>query len=238
MSEEAASGIRIRRLTKTYGRIRALHQINLDIQTNDFLTIVGANGAGKSTLLGIIAGLIRPSRGQVLLDGQDMMQDRDEMVGYKIGVLADHAYLYEELTVYENLQFYGRLYDVRSLNDKIESLLERVGMISRSKSMVKTLSRGMRQRVALARAMVHDPPVLLLDEPYVGLDQGGMDMLQMFLTDQPRTVLLVTHDLPRGLEVSDRIAIMSRGRMVYEATSTDLSFDAFDQVYRKFAVMM
>ena len=160
------------------------------------------------------------------------------MVGYKIGVLADHAYLYEELTVYENLQFYGRLYDVRSLNDKIESLLERVGMISRSKSMVKTLSRGMRQRVALARAMVHDPPVLLLDEPYVGLDQGGMDMLQMFLTDQPRTVLLVTHDLPRGLEVSDRIAIMSRGRMVYEATSTDLSFDAFDQVYRKFAVMM
>ena len=86
--------------------------------------------------------------------------------------------------------------------------------------------------------MVHDPPVLLLDEPYVGLDQGGMDMLQMFLTDQPRTVLLVTHDLPRGLEVSDRIAIMSRGRMVYEATSTDLSFDAFDQVYRKFAVMM
>lgn len=236
MSEEETSSIRIRQLTKNYGRFRALHQINLDVKPHDFLTIFGANGAGKSTLLGIIAGLIRPTRGEMLLDGQDMTQDRDETVGHKIGVLSFHAYLYEELTVYENLQFYSKLYDVSSAHDKIESLLERVGMISRSKSLVKTLSRGMRQRIALARAMLHDPPILLLDEPYVGLDQGAMDMLQAFLTEQPRTVLLVTHDLPRGLEVSDRIAIMSRGRIVYEASSSDLSFDGFNQVYRNYAV--
>lgn len=236
MSDDASSGIRIRRLTKSYGRFRALHQVDLDIRTHDFLTVFGANGAGKSTLLGIIAGLIRPTRGQVFLDGQDMVEDRDEDVGHKIGVLSHHAYLYEELTIHENLLFYSKLYDIPEPDERIGALLERVGMDGRAKSLVKTLSRGMRQRVALARAMLHDPPVLLLDEPYVGLDQSAMDMLQQFLTEQPRTVLLVTHDLPRGLEVSGRAIIMSRGRIAYEAAGDDLAFDAFNQVYRKYAV--
>ena len=233
MSEPESRDIRIQELTKIYGRTRAINRVNMDVRDGEFLTIVGPNGAGKSTLLGIIAGLIRPSRGNVWLDGVDLVTERDEINGRKIGVLSYHSYLYDELTINENLRFYGALYDVDHLDQKIPVLLERVGMATRSNSMVKTLSRGMSQRVALARVMLHDPPILLLDEPYVGLDQEAMAMLQEFLFEKKRTVLLVTHDLNRGLEVSERIVIMDRGRVMCDTPSNGMSPEAFDTLYRQ-----
>jgi heme exporter protein A len=233
MSEAPGCGIRIQQLTKTYGRMKALNRVDLDIQEGEYITIVGPNGAGKSTLLGIIAGLIRPTRGQVWVDGQDAVQDRDEGIGRKIGVLSYHAYLYDELSVEENLRFYGALYDVARPDETIAALLSRVGMSSRAHSLVKTLSRGMRQRVALARALLHDPPVLLLDEPYVGLDQEAIGMLQAFLSARRRTVLLVTHDLHRGLEVADRLVIMTAGRIAWAAPGKGLTLSEFERLYRQ-----
>lgn len=231
-----APGISVRQLTKTYGRFRALHRVDLEVAPGSFLALFGPNGAGKSTLLGIIAGLVRPSRGQVFLDGEEITKDRDENLGKRIGALSYQTYLYDELTVLENLRFYGRLFGVEDREERIESLLSTVGMESRSGSPVRTLSRGMRQRVALARALLHDPDILLLDEPYSGLDQDAMVMLKTVLTARNKTILLVTHDLVRGLESADRVAILNHGRLVFEAETSELSTSDFEQTYRDHAV--
>jgi heme exporter protein A len=233
MDENGANDIiKIKKLTKTYGRSRALDRIDLRVGRGEFLTIAGPNGAGKSTLLGIIAGLIRPTRGEVLLDDVDAVKDRDDGLARKIGVLSFHSFLYSDLTVLENLRFYAKLYDIEDAEGRSDELLQRLGMSKRSHSLTKTLSRGMKQRVALARTLLHDPPVLLLDEPYVGLDQGAMELLQLFLSEKQRTILLVTHDLNRGLEVADRIVIVDRGRIVYDEPKNGLTLQAFDDIYR------
>ena len=236
MGDLSAPGISIRQLTKTYGRFRALHRVDMEVAPGSFLALFGPNGAGKSTLLGIIAGLVRPSRGQVLLDGDVITGDRDESLGERIGVLSYQTYLYDELTVRENLRFYGKLYGIKNSEERIEELLRTVGMDARAGSPVRTLSRGMRQRVALARALLHDPDVLLLDEPYSGLDQDALVMLKTILTARNKTILLVTHDLARGLESADRVAILNRGRLVFEAGTRDLSRIDFEQAYRDHAV--
>lgn len=231
-----APGISVRQLTKSYGRFRALHRVDMDVAPGSFLALFGPNGAGKSTLLGIIAGLVRPSRGQVFLDGEEITKDRDENLGKRIGALSYQTYLYDELTVLENLRFYGRLFGVENREERIGSLLHTVGMEARSGSPVRTLSRGMRQRVALARALLHDPDILLLDEPYSGLDQDAMIMLRTVLTARNKTILLVTHDLVRGLESADRVAILNHGRLVFEAEASELSASDFEQTYRDHAV--
>ncbi|MXX03964.1 MAG: heme ABC exporter ATP-binding protein CcmA [Gemmatimonadetes bacterium] len=236
MGDRSAPGISIRQLTKSYGRFRALHRVDMDVAPGSFLALFGPNGAGKSTLLGIIAGLVRPSRGEVFLDGEEITKDRDEDLGKRIGVLSFQTYLYDELTVLENLRFYGRLFGVENREERIGSLLSTVGMEARSGSPVRTLSRGMRQRVALARALLHDPDILLLDEPYSGLDQDAMVMLKTVLATRNKTVLLVTHDLVRGLESADRVAILNHGRLVFEAEASQLSTSDFEQTYRDHAV--
>ena len=235
MVDRSAPGISIRQLTKSYGRFRALNRVDMDVAPGSFLALFGPNGAGKSTLLGIIAGLVRPSRGQVFLDGDEITKDRDESLGRRIGVLSGQTYLYDELTVLENLRFYGNLYDVDNRRERIEELLHTVGMEGRSGSPVRTLSRGMRQRVALARALLHDPAVLLLDEPYSGLDQEALVMLKTILAARDRTILLVTHDLVRGLEAADRVAILNRGRLVFKAEASGLSPVELEQTYRDYA---
>ncbi|MDE2847869.1 MAG: heme ABC exporter ATP-binding protein CcmA, partial [Gemmatimonadota bacterium] len=219
-STPGGPGISVRQLTKTYGRFRALHRVDMDVAPGSFLALFGPNGAGKSTLLGIIAGLVRPSRGEVFLDGEEITKDRDEHLGKRIGALSYQTYLYDELTVLENLRFYGRLFGVENREERIGSLLSTVGMEARSASLVRTLSRGMRQRVALARSLLHDPDILLLDEPYSGLDQDAMVMLKTVLTARNKTILLVTHDLVRGLESADRVAILNHGRLVFEAETS------------------
>ena len=236
MADRSAPGISIRQLTKTYGRFRALHRVDLEVAPGSFLALFGPNGAGKSTLLGIIAGLVRPSRGQVLLDGDEITKDRDESIGKRIGVLSYDSYLYDELTVRENLRFYGKLYGIDNCAERTEELLRTVGMDGRAESPVRTLSRGMRQRVALARALLHDPDILLLDEPYSGLDQDALVMLKTILSARKKTVLLVTHDLIRGLESADRVAILNRGHLVFEAETRGLSTAGFEQIYRDHAL--
>lgn len=231
--EDPSAIIRIKRLTKTYGRVRALDRVDLEIHRGEFLTIVGPNGAGKSTLLGVIAGLIRPTRGEIKLDGVDAIQDRDDGLARKIGVLSNRSYLYNDLTVFENLTFYATLYDLEGSEQTIRVLLDRVGMADQADSLMKTLSRGMKQRIALARTMLHDPPILLLDEPYVGLDQDAVTMLQDFLSEKQRTILLVTHNLNRGLEIANRLVIIDRGRIAYNEPKNGLTVPAFDDIYRQ-----
>ena len=236
MHNPCAPVISVRKLTKNYGRFRALHRVDLDISRGTFVALFGPNGAGKSTLLSIISGLVRPSQGIVMVDGVDISQHSDGFRGQHIGVLSFNTYLYDEMTVMENLRFYGDLYQIKNPKDRIEELLNTVGMESRSGSPVGTLSQGMRQRVALARSLLHDPDILLLDEPYSGLDQDALIMLKMVLAERNKTGLLVTHDLPRGLESADRVAILNRGRLVFDAGTADLAIDEFEQTYRNHAL--
>lgn len=210
-----------RGLVRKYGNSRALNRLNLAVPWDQRLAIVGANGAGKSTFLRILATLIRPTSGEVLVGGL-ALPDQAAAVRRHVGLVAHHTLLYDELTARENLIFYGRLYGLDRPAERADALLARVGMAERADERIRALSRGLQQRVALARAVLHDPPVLLLDEPDTGLDVRGDAILRAVMTDdagRPRTTLLTTHNLERALELSQRVVVFAAGHVVFDALS-------------------
>jgi heme ABC exporter ATP-binding subunit CcmA len=210
--------IEIRGLVKSFGGHFALRQIDLDVAPGECLALVGPNGAGKTTLLRVLAALSRPSSGSVHLGGVNLADGVAE-VRKRIGFLSHQPLLYGDLSAEENLRFYGRMYDVANLGQRSTEMLEQVGLKRYRTELVRTFSRGMKQRLAIARAFLHDPPVLLLDEPYTGLDRQAAEMLDTVLRGvglSSRTVLLATHSLERGLSVSDRVVVLVQGRIACE----------------------
>jgi heme exporter protein A len=155
----------------------------------------------------------------------------------RLGMVSHQPLLYGDLTAAENLAFYGRMYDVPGLSRRIEELLDQVGLAARSDDAVHTFSRGMQQRLAIGRALLHDPPLLLMDEPFTGLDQQATAMLSRVLesvgTSGVRTVVMTTHDLGRGLAMGDRLVILARGRIVYEAHRDELDAARLCDTYRR-----
>jgi heme exporter protein A len=231
----AVAAIEIRNLTKKFGSQVALQGVDLNIAEGEFLTLVGPNGAGKTTLVRILATLSRPTSGEVWVDGWNLA-DGATTVRQRIGFISHQPLLYGDLTADENLRFYGRLYDVPNLANRIDEVLEQVGLLARRQDPVRTFSRGMRQRLSIARAILHHPTVMLLDEPYTGLDQQAAAMLEEVMRAAGatlHTVLMTTHDLDRGLAMSDQVAILSGGRLVYKVPRTDLDEVSFRQVYRE-----
>lgn len=225
--------IQVQGLVKSFGHTYALHEINLDVAQGQFLAIVGPNGAGKTTLLRILATLLKPSSGSVSIDGLDLASSSGE-IRRRIGFVSHQSLTYGRLTVEENLRFYGRLYDVDELEGRVNSLLHLVGLETRRHDPARTLSRGMLQRLSIARAIVHQPSLLLLDEPYTGLDQQAAEMLRTLLQTvnaESRTVLMTTHNLERALELCDTVAILSSGRIVHETASEPLSADGLREIY-------
>lgn len=186
----------------------ALDGVSLHVPSAGRLLLVGRNGAGKSTLLRIFAGLLRPSRGEASIGGLPPSAARGG-----VGYLGHHTYLYDELTAMENLRLYGALYGVASPGNRARSLLGKLELEHRADSRVGTLSRGQQQRVGLARALMHDPDVLLLDEPDTGLDTAAVGILGRLLEDDPRTVVLATHRLELGVRLCTRAALLSEGRV-------------------------
>jgi heme exporter protein A len=208
--------------------------VGFTLGAGELLTVFGPNGAGKTTLLRILAGGLRPSAGQVHLRGR-RLEAGDPEWHRRIGVLSHQSYLYGHLTVRENLEFYGRLFGLSDLGDRIPSRLGQVGLEKRADSRVRTLSRGMRQRLALARTLLHDPEFVLLDEPYTGLDAHAAAVLRGVLSslkDGRRTVILVTHNLSQGLELADRVAIQVQGRFVFLQDRGAVEPEGFEQFYR------
>jgi heme exporter protein A len=229
------AAIEVRNLTKSFGSHTALWDVSLSVAKGEFLTLVGPNGAGKTTLLRILATLSRPTSGAVWVDGWDLADGSTE-VRRRLGFLSHQPLLYGDLTAEENLRFFGRMYGVLDLPVRMSEVLEQVGLLARRRDPVRTFSRGMQQRLAIARAILHRPTVMLLDEPYTGLDQQAVAMLDEVMQavgTASLTVLMTTHDLDRGLAKSNRIAILSKGRIVYQAHHTDLDEDSFRQVYRE-----
>jgi heme exporter protein A len=213
--------VEVHGLVRAFGRGRALDRLDLCVTWDQRLAILGANGAGKTTLLRTLATLGRPSAGRVALGGLDL-PDQAAAVRRHVGLVAHQTFLYDELTVRENLHFYGRLYGVTDLSRRATALLERLGLADRANDRVRSLSRGLQQRAALARSVVHDPPILLLDEPDTGLDVAGLELLRGLFDDergQRRTVLFTTHDLERALDWADRIVVLARGRVAADVAA-------------------
>ncbi|MEE8413020.1 MAG: heme ABC exporter ATP-binding protein CcmA [Dehalococcoidales bacterium] len=226
--------IEIRELTKSFGHNRILRGINLEIKQGESIVIFGPNGAGKTTLIKVLATIITLSSGKVVIDGLDI-KDRAEEVRRRIGVVTHQTFLYQNLTAYENLEFYSRIYDVPELKKRINEVMEMVGMISRLHQRVGTLSRGMQQRVTIARSLLHNPAIMLLDEPETGLDQQATSMLwDAMQTDgqKKRTLIFTTHNLERGFEVGERLLILDKGRIVYEGSRQVLDLSALEKAYK------
>lgn len=225
--------IEIRSLTKNFGLKPVLRGVDLAIQPGEFVALVGPNGAGKTTLLRIVASLARPTFGRVRLNGFELPAQADS-ARHLLGVVSHHPLLYGDLTAEENLRFYGEMYGVPDLQSQTSSVLEQVGLIKRRGDLVRTFSRGMMQRLAIGRAILHSPQVMLFDEPHTGLDQDASAMLDSILRTvaaRGRTVLMISHDLPHALALAGRVAILSRGKIVYDAPAAGLAPFEFARTY-------
>ena len=217
---DAANAIDARDVWLSLDGRPVLRGVDLRVDAGIRLGLLGPNGAGKTTLIRALSGVLRPERGTVAVFGRALATDPLEF-RRSVGVVGHQSYLYPELTVRENLTFYARLYGVNDPTARMKELLEAVGLLDRGDEQVSTLSRGMIQRLALARAMMHDPPLLLLDEPGAGLDARGFTHLEGLLTGghggtagARRTVVLTTHDLEHALRLCDQIAVIDHGRIV------------------------
>ncbi len=191
---------------KKFGTVRALSNITLEITPGTTVGLLGPNGSGKSTLLKLAAGLLKPTSGTVTVGGK-APRDAKAQIGY----LGHEPFLYRYLSAEENLNFYADLYRVD--RTKVPVLLEEVGLQAKGSALVRTFSRGESQRLGLARAMLHDPEVLLLDEPFSGLDDASAGRLPQLIARPGRTTLLSTHDLPRAHDVADRLIHLSGGQL-------------------------
>jgi heme exporter protein A len=177
--------------------------------------------------------LARPSAGTVRIAGYDAVQEV-EKVRPLLGVLSHRTFLYGHLTAYENLQFYGRMFGLKKLVERITEVLQVVDLVAYAHQLVRTYSRGMQQRLAIARAILHYPKLLLLDEPYTGLDKHAVNRLHdlmVYLHAESCTIIMSTHDLHRGLDICDEIAIQCRGKIVYRSLSLGTDVQEFEQLY-------
>ncbi len=226
--------IEIHSLSKSFGLKPVLRGIDLSVAPGEFVALLGPNGAGKTTLLRIVATLSRPDTGEVKVGGLSLTTHA-YAVRQLLGVVSHQLLLYGELTAEENLRFYARMYGLGAAEARISAVLDQVGLARQRRDLVRTFSRGMQQRLAIARATLHQPQVMLFDEPHTGLDQDAATMLDDVLrsvTAAGRTVMMITHDLARGLALSDRVAILRRGKIACEADSSTLTPAAFaDQYY-------
>jgi heme exporter protein A len=222
-------------IRKTFGHFTALAGVTLNVRRGEFLTLFGRNGAGKTTFLKIASTLVRATYGKLRIEGIDIREE-PEKARRHIGFLSHNTYLYRDLNPVENLRFFAQLYGVPDAEQHIQSLLDRVGLRRRVSDPVRAFSRGLHQRLGIARVMLHDPSVILLDEPYTGLDANAIETLNVMLDEaikRGKTVVLTTHDLEQGLRAATRAAIIDRGKIVLSAAGKDPAVrEAYDQFIR------
>lgn len=219
--------IEVKNLVKDFGGRRVLDGISFEVEEGEVFGYLGPNGAGKTTTLRIILGLLNPTSGRVLVMGKNLAEDDEARK--KIGVVLENDGLYEDLSAFDNLEYYAQLYDVSNRKEKIEDLLRFVGLYGRNEK-VGFFSKGMIRKLAIARAIINDPEVLFLDEPSSGLDPDAQRMVRnliLELSKEGKTVFLNSHDLDEVQRICDRIAILQRGRIMV--------CDAVKSLRRKFS---
>jgi len=220
----------IRQVTKSFGQHRVLDALELEVQPGELLCLLGRNGAGKTTLLKILAGLLKPEAGSIWLDDRQV-DYAESHAWHDIGLVMHQPFLYEHLTGIENLRFYARLYQVADDVAALEAALAQVGMQRYGGKPVRAYSRGMKQRLTIARALLHDPRILLLDEPYTGLDLQGSLVFNQLMFEQKKQghiVIMTTHDLSHALPISSRFAFLARGRVAEDLPNRELSLDTLE----------
>jgi heme ABC exporter ATP-binding subunit CcmA len=226
--------IAIDRVWKFYGDFPAIRDMSLRIEPGSCVSLLGRNGAGKTTLLRIVAGLSRAAKGQVLIFGSDV---RHQETRSRVGVLGHSIGIYDELSATENLRLFARLYDVADSQRAVSTWLERVGLERVANGLVREFSRGMRQRLAVARAFLHDPEVLLLDEPFTALDDKAIRVLQTVLREalaNGKTIVMSTHQLREALELATHVALIVRGKLAYNGDRTQEMLEDPGWLYRNY----
>ena len=224
-------------LTRLFGGQRAVQGLSFMLASGQSLALFGPNGAGKTTLLRLLAGLLRPTAGHASVGGKDIRADAT--IRGRVGLISHQSMLYPALTALENVEFAARLYGVADARAASMRALETLGVANRAGSYVRTLSRGMQQRVSIARSIVHGPAVLLLDEPYTGLDASGAGALSELLHGLRAggaTMVLVTHNVVEGLAVASHTAVMLGGRMTRFGSAAGVDAAEFAREYRGVAV--
>lgn len=228
--------VEARGLSRRYGAVRALAGVDLVLNRGEVLLVLGPNGAGKSTLLRSLAGLLRPTAGTVLIDGRPLTRD-DADARRPIGLLSHQSLLYDELTVLENLMLAATLYGFADPRERALAALRAQQLEHRADDRPRSLSRGMLQRAAIARALLHDPSLLLLDEPFTGLDAIAADRLRELLLAErtgTRGMVIVTHQASEAWELATRVAVLKNGQWAYQEPRP-ASLDAFQHDYQQLA---
>lgn len=232
---DAPAMIEIRGLVKAYGLQPVLRKLDLSIGRGEFVALLGPNGSGKSTLLRQLAGLTQPTAGTITIGGWELPREA-AAVRAQIGMVSHKLLLYDNLSARENLTFFARLYNLPAAEarSRIEALLTRVGLARRGDDLVRTYSRGMQQRLSIARALLHRPHVLLMDEPYTGLDQDASQVLDALLSEahaEGHTIVMTTHELNRAATLPTRIVILSRGVVGYDQPTDGLTPASLAAIY-------
>jgi heme exporter protein A len=212
-------------IEKKFGYSYAVRNITLQVRRGEFVALFGSNGAGKTTFLKVAAGLMRPTKGSLSIEGFDVGTDAEE-TRRRIGFLSHNTFVYRDLSPLENLKFFCRLYGVSDSEDRLLGLLKRVDLAQRAREPVRAFSRGLQQRVGIARALLHDPSLILLDEPYTGLDAKAAQTLNDILDEAARsgkTIILTTHDIDQGLRAATRALILDRGKIVHDGPARDIA---------------
>jgi heme ABC exporter ATP-binding subunit CcmA len=219
---------------KYFGDFPALRDVGFKVQPGSIVALLGRNGAGKTTLLRILAGLAKPSKGSVKIYGSEV---RDEPTRRRIGVLGHGISLYDELTATENLVLFGKLYGLDDPAKRAHQWLERTGLERVRDGLVREFSRGMRQRLAVARTFLHDPEVLLFDEPFTSLDDRAIAVLHSLITDaqqRGRTVIMSTHQIREAIELATHVALIRKGQLAYAGERRQEMLDDPAWLYRTF----
>lgn len=227
--------IEVRGLVKHFGLKPVLRGLQFDVESGEFVALVGPNGAGKTTFLRILTSLARPNAGVVKIAGH-RIPGEEAPVRRLLGVVGHQTLLYGDLTAAENLHFYGRMYAVPDADRRVAEVLDLVGLTRVRGELARSFSRGMQQRLAIARAILHQPQLLLLDEPHTGLDQEAALMLDGLLTDvavEGRTVVMTSHDLARAHKLATRVDVLSRGVIADTMSTQSVSPDALAARYRQ-----
>jgi heme exporter protein A len=239
---EARNGAAIsaRGLTKLYGDLPAVQNVSFDLTPGEYVALLGRNGAGKTTLLNILALLTRPSVGTLKLYGHDPADD-PLLLRRRIGLLGHSTFLYDELTAEENLRFYTSLYGLADGERVCGAMLETVGLAPFARELVRHFSRGMRQRLTIGRLFLHEPQILLLDEPFSSLDDRAVTLLQSLLEaahERGATIVLCTHQFELALQHATRLLILEKGKMAYDGPvdsgPTPARIEEVRDLYRRF----
>jgi len=215
--------ITVHNLTKDYGLNRAIENLNFTAEKGEVLGFLGPNGAGKTTTIRILTGYMPPTAGIAKVGGFDVIEESLD-VRKLVGYIPETVPLYEDMRVYDYLKFMGELHRIENIDDRIEEVLEQIGMEDRSQSFIKNISKGMRQRVGLGQALLHEPEVLILDEPTIGLDPKQIIEVRNLIKSigKERTVLLSTHILSEAQQICDRVIIINQGKIVAEDAPDNL----------------